>query len=135
MCVGSIDNTVRDVKRIRILTETFIATDKTGKYTDIRVILAELSGGTAAGTENRRDKVHTLQLEGYSLISCCFVWRIQLLCTRDTVSDHHARIMRDFTPFFNLNDTVAFKLWNPYIFSQCTFCLVHSCNSYSIYRQ
>ena len=54
-----------DVKRIRILTETFIATDETEKYTDVRVILAQLSGGTAAGTENRRDKVHTLQLEGY----------------------------------------------------------------------
>ena len=38
---------------------------------DIRVILAQLSlclwlsGGTAAGTETRKDKVHTLQLEGY----------------------------------------------------------------------
>ena len=53
------------MKRIRILTETFIATDETEKYTDVRVILAQLSGGTAAGTENRRDKVHTLQLEGY----------------------------------------------------------------------
>ena len=36
------------MKRIRILTETFIATDETEKYTDVRVILAQLSGGTAA---------------------------------------------------------------------------------------
>ena len=41
------------------------------KYTDIRVILVQLSlclwlsGSTAAVTENRKDKVHTLQLEGY----------------------------------------------------------------------
>ena len=46
-------------------TAHFIATDETEKYTDVRVILVQLSGGTAAGTENRRDKVHTLQLEGY----------------------------------------------------------------------
>ena len=45
--------------------------DETEKYMDIRVILVQLSlylwlnGGTAAGTENRKDKVHTLQLEGY----------------------------------------------------------------------
>ena len=32
---------------------------------DIRVILPQLSGVAAAGTENRMDKVHTLQLEGY----------------------------------------------------------------------
>ena len=35
-----------DVKRIRILKFTFIATDETEKYTDVGVILAELSGGT-----------------------------------------------------------------------------------------
>ena len=40
----------------KIFTETFLATDETEKYTDVRVILAQLSGGTAAGTENRRDK-------------------------------------------------------------------------------
>ena len=34
------------------------------KYRDVCVILAQLNGGTAAGTENR-NKVHTLQLEGY----------------------------------------------------------------------
>ena len=32
---------------------------------DVRVILPQLSGVAAAGTENRMDKVHTLQLEGY----------------------------------------------------------------------
>ena len=37
--------------------------DETEKYTNVRVILAQLSGGTAAGTKNRRNKVHTLQLE------------------------------------------------------------------------
>ena len=77
--------------------ETSLATDETEKYTDVRVILAQLSGGTAAGTENRRDKVHTLQLKGYRKFdfillhahaasrSCCFVWRMQLLCRRDMV--------------------------------------------------
>ena len=45
--------------------ESIITANETEKYTDIRVILAQLSGGPAAGTENRRDKVHTLQLEGY----------------------------------------------------------------------
>ena len=45
--------------------EAIIPADETEKYTDIRVILAQLSGGPAAGTENRRDKVHTLQLKGY----------------------------------------------------------------------
>ena len=49
----------------KIFTETFLATDETKKYTDVRVILPQLSGGTAAVTENRRDKVHTLQLKGY----------------------------------------------------------------------
>ena len=49
--------------------EAIIAADETEKYTDIRVILAQLSlclwlrGSTAA--ENRKDKVHTLRLEGY----------------------------------------------------------------------
>ena len=51
-----------DVKRLRILYSNVIAANETEKYTDIRVILPQLSGGTAAGTENRRDKVHTLQL-------------------------------------------------------------------------
>ena len=45
--------------------EAIIPANETEKYTDIRVILAQLSGGPAAGTENRRDKVHTLQLKGY----------------------------------------------------------------------
>ena len=51
--------------------EAIIPADETDKYTGIHVILAQLSlclwlnGGTAAGTENRKDKVHTLQLEGY----------------------------------------------------------------------
>ena len=77
------------------------------KYTDVRVILAELSGGTAAGTENRRAKVHTLQLEGYRKFD------FMLLHSHAASSGecsyyvhatryHHARIMRDFTPFFNL---------------------------------
>lgn len=35
------------------------------KYTDIRVILPYLNGVATAGTENRMDKVQTLQLEGY----------------------------------------------------------------------
>ena len=48
-----------------ILTKTFLATDEMEKYTDVCVILAQLSSGTAAGIRNRRDKVHTLQLEGY----------------------------------------------------------------------
>ena len=39
--------------------------DETEKYTDVRVILPQLSGVAAAGTENRMDRVHTLQLEGY----------------------------------------------------------------------
>ena len=38
----------------KIFTETFIATDETEKYTDVRVILAEFSGGTAAGTEKMK---------------------------------------------------------------------------------
>ena len=33
---------------------------------DVRVLLPQLSGVAAAGTENRMGKVHTLQLEGYS---------------------------------------------------------------------
>ena len=47
--------------------EAIIAADEMEKYTDIRVNLAQLSlclwlsGGTPAGTENRKDKVHTLQ--------------------------------------------------------------------------
>ena len=46
-----------DVKRFRILYSKVIAADETEKYTDIRVILDQLSlclwlsGGTAAGTE------------------------------------------------------------------------------------
>ena len=49
------------------------AMDETEKYTNVCVILAQLRGVMAAGTENRRDKVHTLQLEGCrSFISCCF---------------------------------------------------------------
>ena len=40
----------------KFFTETFLATDETEKSMDVRVILAQLSGGTAAGTENRRDK-------------------------------------------------------------------------------
>ena len=47
------------------MTKTFLATDEMEKYMDVRVILAQLSSGTAAGIRNRRDKVHTLQLEGY----------------------------------------------------------------------
>ena len=38
----------------------------TEKYTDVRVVLPQLSGVVAAGIENRMEKVHTLQLEGYS---------------------------------------------------------------------
>ena len=44
----------------KIFTETVIATDETEKYTDIRVILPQLSGVVAAGTRNRMDKVHTV---------------------------------------------------------------------------
>ena len=39
--------------------------DETEKYTDVRVILPQLSDVAAAGKGNRMDKVHTLQLEGY----------------------------------------------------------------------
>ena len=45
--IMSIDNTVRGCEthpHTKFFTETFIATDKTEKYTDVRVILAQLSG-------------------------------------------------------------------------------------------
>ena len=81
--------------------------DETEKYTDVRVILAQLSGGTAAGTENRRDKVHTLQLKGYRKFDFMLLHAHAALsgeCSYyvDATRYHHARIMRDFTPFFNL---------------------------------
>ena len=34
--------------------EAIIPADETEKYTDIRVILAQLSGGPGAGTENKK---------------------------------------------------------------------------------
>ena len=77
------------------------------KYTDVRVILAQLSGGMAAGTENRRDKVHTRQLEGYRkfdfmLLHAHAAFSGEYSYYVDATRYHHAQIMRDFTPFFNL---------------------------------
>ena len=78
--------------------ETFLATDETEKYTDVRVILAQLSGGTAAGTENRRDKVHTLLLKGYRKFDFMLLHAHAALsgeCSYyvDATRYHHARIM------------------------------------------
>ena len=49
----------------KLSTETFLAVYEMQKYTDIRLILPYLNGVATAGTENRMDKVQTLQLEGY----------------------------------------------------------------------
>ena len=93
--------------KLNFFTETLLATDETEKYTDVRVILPQLSGVEAAVTENRMDKVHTLQVEGYRKFDfmplhahaappgeCSYYV--------DARRYHHAQIMRDFTPFFNL---------------------------------
>ena len=73
--------------------------DKTEKYTDVHVILAQLSsaGGMAAGTE-RRDKVHTLQLKGYRKFDFMLLHAHAALsgeCSYyvDATRYHHARIM------------------------------------------
>ena len=41
----------------KIFTEILLATDETEKYTDVYIILAQLSSGTVAGTENRINKL------------------------------------------------------------------------------
>ena len=108
-----------DVKRIRILTETFIATDETEKYTDVRVILAQLSGGTVAGRENRRDKVYTLQLEGYRK----FDFMLLRLENAATMYTRHGTIMRESCEISHRFLTYKRHFqWKTFIFSQCTFC-------------
>ena len=79
----------------------------TEKYTDVRVVLPQLSGVVAAGIENRMEKVHTLQLEGYSKFNFMLLHAHAASsgeCSYyvDTRRYHHAQLMRDFTPFFNL---------------------------------
>ena len=86
--------------------ETLLATDETEKYTDVRVILPQLSGLAAAGTGNRMDKVHTLQLEGYRKFNFMLICAHAAPCGEcsyhvDATQYRHTRIMRDFTPLFN----------------------------------
>ena len=100
----------------KLFTETFLATDETEKYTDICVILPHLGGVAAAGTENRMDKIHTLQLEGYRKFD---FMRLRTQCHAapsgecsyflDARQYHHAQVMRDFTSFFNLQTTLSME--------------------------
>ena len=68
----------------------------------------------AAGTENRMDKVHTLQLEGYRkfdfmLLRAHAAQSGECSYYIDVRRYHHARIMRDFTPFFNLQTILSME--------------------------
>ena len=91
----------------KIFTETLIATDETEKYTDVRVIVPQLSGVAAAGTGNRMDKVHTLQLEGYRKFDFMLFRPHATLCGEcsyyvNTTRYHRTRIMQDFALFVYL---------------------------------
>ena len=133
--MGSGDETNITRPHTKISTETFLATDETEKYTDVRIILAQLSGMAAAGTENRMDKVHTLQLEGYRkfdfmLLRAHAAQSGECSYNVDARRYYHARVMRDFTPFFNLQ-TILTIIFSPSVRSS----IVHSRNSYLVYRQ
>ena len=82
------------------------------------VILAQLSSGTAAGIRNRRDKVHTLQLEGYRK----FDFMLLRLDNAATMYTRHGTIMCESCEISHhfLTCKQHFQ-WNVYIFSQCTF--------------
>ena len=74
------------------------------KYTDVCVILPQLSGVAAVWAENRMDKVHFLQLEGYIKFDFMLLRTHAALsgeCSyyADVTRYHHAQIMQDFTPF------------------------------------
>ena len=104
--------------------------DDTEKYTDIRVILAELSSGMADGTENRRNKVHTLQLEGYrkfdfmllhahGLENAATMYKNTIMCESCEISYHFLTCKRHFQ-------------WKLIFSLSVRSSIVQSCNSYSV---
>ena len=69
--------------------------------------LMQLSGVAAAETENKMDKVYTLQLEGYRKFDFMLFCPHATPCGEcsyyvDATRYRRMRIMRDFTPFVNL---------------------------------
>ena len=60
--------------------ETFLATDETEKCVNICVFWPQLSSVAVAGTENRMDEVHSLQLEGYRKFDFMLLHSYAALC-------------------------------------------------------
>ena len=51
---------MKHVRILKVLRKHSLQRMKRRSYTDVRIILAQLSGVAAAGTENRMDKVYIL---------------------------------------------------------------------------
>ena len=48
---------MKHIRTLKFFTKILLATDETEKYTDVNIILAQLSSGTVARMENRINKV------------------------------------------------------------------------------